>query len=85
MAIKPLFLDKNYRIEKITLIDKVYIILDDVKIAEIMNTFFSNVVENLNIQGYNVNYSRHKEPDLISLTNTSRNKNITSRNMQDLY
>ena len=45
---------------------KRYITSDDAKKADIVNTFFINVVENLNIQGYNVNYSRHKEQDLIS-------------------
>ena len=39
-AIKPLFSDKNKRIEKIT---------DKAKTAEIVNTFFTNVVENLSI------------------------------------
>ena len=42
---------------KITLIKESDIISNDSKIAVIMNNYFSNIVENLDIQGYNCNYS----------------------------
>ena len=48
---------------RITLIDQ-----DDIisKIAEIMNNVFTNIVENLDIQGYNCNYRGDRNSDQIS-------------------
>ena len=51
-TIKPLFSDKNNVNEKITLINDDCIIAEDSQIAEIMNNFFSNIVKNLDIQGF---------------------------------
>ena len=51
---------------RITLIDQDDIISDDAKIAEIMNNFFTNIVENLDIQGYNCNYRGDRNSDQIS-------------------
>ena len=53
---------------KITLVDKGNIISDDTKIAEIMNTYFSNIVENLKIQGYNCIDDDDGSTDQISYT-----------------
>ena len=51
-TIKSLSSDKNNISEKITLIEGNNIISEDNEVAEIMNDFFTNVVTNLNIQGY---------------------------------
>ena len=65
-TVKPLFSDKNNMNGRITLIDQDDIISDDAKIAEIMNNFFTNIVENLDIQGYNCNYRGDRNSDQIS-------------------
>ena len=49
---KPFFCDKSKLRKDITLIDGENIITSDIKIAETMNTFFSNAVQKLDIQGY---------------------------------
>ena len=51
---------------RITLIDQDDIKSDDAKIAEIMNNDFMNIVENLDIQGYNCNYRGDRNSDQIS-------------------
>ena len=48
--IKPLFSEKCFTNENITLIEKNEIIEDDNKISEIFNDFFTNAVKNLNIE-----------------------------------
>ena len=65
-AVKPLFSDKNRKTEKITLIESGDIISNDNNIAEIMNNFFTNIVANLDIAGYNCDYSGDKHYDQIS-------------------
>ena len=49
-VIKPLFSEKCFTNENITLIEKNEIIEDDNKISEIFNDFFTNAVKNLNIE-----------------------------------
>ena len=53
--IKPLFSDKQLSCRKITLVEDEEIISKDIEIAEIMNTYFSEIVKNLDIEGYKVN------------------------------
>ena len=65
-TVKPLFSDKNNMNGRITLIDQDDIISDDAKMAEIMNNFFTIIVENLDIQGYNCNYRGDRNLDQIS-------------------
>ena len=52
-TIKPLFSDKNNSTRNITLIENDIIISSDKSVAEIMNDFFSNVVEKMQIRGFN--------------------------------
>ena len=48
--VKPLFSEKLTVNENITLVDNNNIISSDIEIAEKLNTFFSNVVKELNIK-----------------------------------
>ena len=48
-TIKPFLSDKVRLANKITLIDNEEIIIDDYNSAKVFNTFFSNIVSNLNI------------------------------------
>ena len=48
-TVKPLFSDKTITKESITLVEKEEILQDEKKIAETFNSFFSNVVKELNI------------------------------------
>ena len=50
-TIKPLFSEKHFTSNKITLLEEEEIISDDHAITEIFNSYFSNVVENLDIKG----------------------------------
>ena len=70
-AIKPLFSEKQTLHSKITLVENEIIISKDEQIAETMNTYFSNIVENLDITGYNVG------DDLHSLNNNKKNNSIS--------
>ena len=51
-AVKPLLSDKIKSYEKIALLEGDEIIIEDGENAEILNTFFSNAVENLKIPEY---------------------------------
>ena len=51
-TIKPFWSDKIVSREKITLIEEDEIVESDSNTAQILNTFFSNVVSNLNIAKY---------------------------------
>ena len=51
-TIKPFLLDKTTSTQKTTLIEKEEIIMGDDNTAKVLNTFFSNIVSNLKIQGY---------------------------------
>ena len=50
-TIKPLFRIKNIT-NKVTIIDKEQIILTDYNTTKVLNTFFSNIVSNLNMAEY---------------------------------
>ena len=66
-TIKPLFSDKHFCNNKITLIEGEEIVSEDQELAEIFNSYFANVVDNLDIEGFetqNFNYS--PELDYIS-------------------
>ena len=56
-TMKPFFSDKSKLNRDITLIDGENIITSETEIAETMNTFFSNAVQKLDIQGYQTNFS----------------------------
>ena len=47
--VKPFLSEKNKSSEKITLVKNEEIISDDVEVANTLNNYFSNVVENLKI------------------------------------
>ena len=51
-TIKPFLSDKVRSTNKTTLIDKEEIIVGDNNTAKVLNTFFSNIVSNLNIAEY---------------------------------
>ena len=51
-TIKPFLSDKITSTQKITLIDNEKIIMGDNNNAEVLNTFFPNIVSNLKIEGY---------------------------------
>ena len=51
-AIKPLFSEKQIYHNKITLLDNEKIISNDAHLADTFNTYFSNIVAELNINGY---------------------------------
>ena len=51
-TIKPFLSDKITSTQKITLIEKEEIIMGDDNTTEVLNTFFSNIVSNLKIEGY---------------------------------
>ena len=48
-SVKPAFSEKSTKTDKITLIENNEILSEDNKISEIFNTYFSNLVSNLNI------------------------------------
>ena len=64
-TIKPFFSDKNNIGRNISLIDNNEIISNDDDIAEIMNSYFSNAVENLDITGYITNFHYNKNNGII--------------------
>ena len=66
-TITPLFSEKHFSNNKITLIEDEEIISNDREIAEIFNSYFSNVVDNLNIERFSTcDYSYSPELDYIS-------------------
>ena len=65
-TIKPMFSDKHNICRKITLIDNDEIISNDVIVAETMNDFFSNAVAELDIKGYDTDFSPNIVNDNIS-------------------
>ena len=65
--IKPLFSEKHFSSNKITLIEGEEIISNDQEIAELFNSFFANIVEKLDIEGFSTcDYSYDPEMDYIS-------------------
>ena len=66
-TMKPLFSEKHFSNNKITLIEGGDIISDDQELAEIFNSYFANVVENLDIEGFKTyDYNYIPELDYIS-------------------
>ena len=65
--IKPLFSDKSKSSENIILLEGEEIISENDKVAETLNDFFTNIVENLNIKGYQTTQSNVKNIDRIIL------------------
>ena len=63
---KPFFSEKNTSSKHITLIAGEDIISSDMKVAEIMNTFFATSATNLDISGYNIISIPDPNPDKIS-------------------
>ena len=53
-TVKPVLSKKNKSNERITLIENDEIIKTEKGTAKVLNTFFSNIVQNLDIQQYNV-------------------------------
>ena len=65
-TVKPLFSEKHFGSNKITLLDGDEIISDDTEVANKFNSFFSNVVKKLNIEGFESDYCFDPEIDDIS-------------------
>ena len=66
-TVKPLFSEKHFSNNKITLIEGEEIIHNDREIAEKFNSYFANVVENLGIEGFTKHdFSYKPEQDYIS-------------------
>ena len=53
--VKPSFSDKGVNSSKITLVEKNSIIVDEKKIANIMNNYFINITKTLNLKTLNKN------------------------------
>ena len=51
--VKPFFSDKGVNSSKITLVEKKAIVIDEEKIANIMNNYFTNITKNLNLKPLN--------------------------------
>ena len=51
-TVRPLFSEKHFSKGKLILVEDDNIVSKDNAVAEIMNTFFSNIVQNLDIKGY---------------------------------
>ena len=65
-TVKPFFSDKSNRSKSITLIDGENIISNEKKVAETMNSFFSNAVKNLKIKGFKPDDVVNEDLDNIS-------------------
>ena len=65
-TIKPLFSDKHFGTNNISLLDGDEIISNDADVARKFNVFFSNVVKKLNIEGFETDYFFDPEIDNIS-------------------
>ena len=64
-TVKPLFSDKHIIGNKITLIKDNDIISDDGEVAKEFNDYFSNMVKNLDIAGFETDYCSNPELDSI--------------------
>ena len=65
-TVKPMFSDKHVSNNKITLLEGDEIISRDKEVAETFNSFFTNAVNNLNIEGYETEYCLNPNLDKIS-------------------
>ena len=61
-TIKPFLLDKVTSANKITLIDKKEILLDDYNSTKVLNTFFSNILSGLIIPEYELLMNKISDP-----------------------
>ena len=66
-TVKPLFSDKHFTSNKITLLESDEIISEEADVAKKFNDYFSNVVKNLEIEGFETEYCF--SPDLDSISN----------------
>ena len=51
-TVKPFFSEKHFSRKKMVLVENEKIVSNDQEVADTMNIFFSNIVNNLNISGY---------------------------------
>ena len=65
-TVKPLFSDKHFSNNKITLVEGDDIISADSEVAETFNNFFTNAAGNLNIEGFETDYDVNPDLDKIS-------------------
>ena len=65
-TVSPLFSDKHFRLNKITLLVGDEIISEDAEVAKQFNNYFSNVVSKLNIKGFETDFIFNPENDTIS-------------------
>ena len=66
-TVKPLFSEKHFSNNKITLLEGEEIISEDQEIAEIFNAYFANIVVNLDIEGFvTSDYSYDPELDYVA-------------------
>ena len=65
-TVKPLFSEKHFSNNKITLVKDDEIISTDNEVAETLNRFFTNAVSYLNIDGFKPEYCSNPELDIIS-------------------
>ena len=65
-TVKPLFSEKITEKRSIILVDDNEIISEDKKVADTLNDFFSNSVKDLNIEGYQTNFTPIQENDDVT-------------------
>ena len=65
-TVTPLFSEKDFCSKKITLLEGDGIISEEAEVARKFNNYFSNVVHNLNIEGFETDYISKPELDDIS-------------------
>ena len=65
-TVKPLFSEKHFSNNKITLVKDDEIISTDNEVTETLNRFFTNAVTYLNIDGFKTEYCSNPELDIIS-------------------
>ena len=83
--VKPFFSDKCPLNEKIIIVENNEIIRNDKEVAEVLNTFLSNIVSNLNIPEYSVNdpfkYKNH--PSIKTIEKVSKLDKLFNFNKVD--
>ena len=63
-TVKPRFSEKHFGNNKMTLLDGDEIISEDAEVAEKLYRYFSNVVKNLNIAGFETGY--YNNPEIVN-------------------
>ena len=66
-TVKPSFIDKTLKDERITLVENNKVVSDEIKLVEIFSKYFGNIVQNLGIDG---------------LTNTSSDNDAVTKTSQ---